>query len=457
MILKNSTIKQSQSSQDILEKIEHILEKKFAAHNTPIDTSVYARGVDLMLKKPDSPQTKQYISLCLVDLGKDFYNLLPESTKNRREVQLEALRLGIIKFSDIPKKLTAEKEFVDTYIWTLRQNLSIPYLLAVLFSDSSLKSHKNIFRQYFYDSENLMRFSQLEQLYIQLYFEHPKTLKILWEKSMFSHSSISFWLHPEFEKYLFWDIDVLSSEEIWEKISEKIVSYIWISEKKLPENLISIFLAYIMPKLKTKKKNNKQNTKEEEDQDDITENFLDEISQDEAFYSQWVRKRGSYVYYESPYYPNTQLEITSEEYKSANETSLENFIKFSQLLQRLDLNFLLKAKHRNKIQIATGINFFADTGMSDARVFLFLCKLGRHIWVPESNYEDEHGNKKISEFQTLWEAIFVFTNIRSSGFIAGEKICDVGKKWDNSIVELALKFKGKIGGSYDEILLSNWK
>ena len=131
------------------------------------------------------------------------------------------------------------------------------------------------------------------------------------------------------------------------------------------------------------------------------------------------------------------ITLEKSTYNSISDTSLENYMNFSLKMWSLGLWFLLE-KHLNAIQIATEINFFAGEWMSDARILMFLNKIWKRLWVPQSPYEDADWNKEVLCFHDIGSAYFRFQEI-SWSWKVWKFHFDVSKRGTNTIVELFFK------------------
>lgn len=182
---------------------------------------------------------------------------------------------------------------------------------------------------------------------------------------------------------------------------------------------------------------------EEENVDDLQLDWDENILEDQETEASEYYSQGPYSVCDTWNYcklwDSAWKSITLEKstYNSMSDTSLENYMNFALKMRSLGLWFLLE-KHLSAIQVATEINFFTGEWMSDARTLMFLNKIWKRLWVPQSAYEDTDWNREILCFHDIGSAYFRFREIAWSWKVWKFHF-DVSKRGANTIVELFLK------------------
>lgn len=444
---------QTQKPADILEQIESILWDNALS---PRANSKIASDIAKIL---DSQDNRKKVALEYINkYDADLYQFLWEPLHSDREILRAVIQKKPEIFQTLEKHYQKDIEFLEIYFRSLlNRNKSF---LSLFFELEKLRSDKKIFqhmeeylREYNFSPENYFQKDICE-----LYFSYYSDFLMLVNFGFFDLKSGQIRLPEDF---------IARLKHTWDEtakvipLSEKLLSFLALTGKKIPEALHRI-IGQISTKIEIKKtKDDTENTGEEENQwkEKKTESVLK--NEDYAWETQEnyldVYSPVSYGGYTYISESNGEVhKIESDAIKHMKQACLERFLSFRNLLKDLDLLFLLE-KHSSKIMLATDVSFYSGEGMTDARVLKFLNSVAKNIWVPEKTFQDpETQEPEIGCFETLDGAKFEFHEIHETGKVGTHFSYPLAEKGEYSIVELALKAQGKIIPPYFEISLSKW-
>jgi len=383
----------------------------------------------------------------------DIFHLLPTELKNNPKIIEQALAQDHTIFWTLNEAQKNTKSIYEQALDTILAWWNL-YEAITFFSKwhGKLAQMKKYFQKKYWKDASLTKNLNEKQLF-ELYFSYPEIYTLLTEKGIItvSDDGLSLWqsvkkyIASNKQRYISGDI-----QEVHETIFQDILGQFSLSQSEIKKIWVSLLrdLIVTIPLAQFVEKNDEDNELWDDDWEDDVESLEEETY--------------PLIYSTS----GAQAIIWDESWKSApieekflenmNDTSMKNFIEFYSRVQELWLAFLIK-KHASKIQTATGVNFYADQGMTPWKTLKFLNSIAKNIGVPEKDYEDADGNKKIECFDTLSWAMLEFKNIKSTGNINNKPFVDVSQIWDYSVVELYMKYKHLIGWPYNELSIPMWK
>lgn len=470
---KTSTNKSTDTS-EILKKIDAILEEKKLqwASISLLKTKI------LHILHEESPKDHKATALkYIAEIDVHLYDILPDALKQDREIALLALQRWL-PLSYISAKLQQEHDIIEqAYDHMMGSSVSLFELTDFL---KVYKKHKKLtetLKNKLHESivQKRLTLSELEEVLYEIFLKNKKLYEAIQSSKIFSWQSGKIWLRKEILK----DILTLQWESqehiVWNDktaLSEVLKKYFLTLFPDIPkelEQLIAVLLPQVQRFLKAKKETPDNKTWDEtagqRDEKDVwigkytkpsyTWDDGDDISHTTYLseYRTWSSSGISTLQDANGFI----IQIQTEKLASMNQISLENYIRFSKLLADLQLDFFLK-KHASKMMLATEVDFYADQGMTDAKIFRFLSSIGKNIGIPEQSFaSEEDGEKKVGCFANLESAKKHFRDIASSWYIVGNHICSPADRGDHAIVEIALKLKGIIVPPYWELSLAKWK
>ena len=448
---------------DVLRQVEAILEERKWAG---VDVSLIQSKISEIMSGQNPQKDKTITIRYLKDIGPDLYAVLPKVLRDDTEVIQAALQAWL-SLSSIPSNLQSQKDYItlsfDTLIkkwWSLLVLIDFIEKYTNTSSKDSIKIKYKLKeklrvilqkKKITYDYENTLAY---------LYLDNINIYKKLISLGIFDIQEGKVLLNSWFSKKI---LD-------WEKWEQDIDTELTIAVERFFEQhfkesntyLSTIQDMIITQLIRTQK--TQEIDKWETEEDTTTQTRSDETSEVEDIPQANKATTFSYYHYTIhwDYYSfqsqcEASIDIPRRFAESMSETSIENYVRFSKLMRDLWLDFLL-SKHLSKVMIATEINFFNETGMTESKTLSFLNSIGKNLWIPEKSYQDPDSKEiRVWCFNTLTAAKLQFQEVKSTGYLWSEYIVSPWNASGKSIVEIAFKIKWLITGPYDEISLSKWK
>lgn len=418
--------------------------------------------LDLIAKPEDKDsitRAKHYIE----NFDPDIFHLLPEWLKRNKDVVKSAISVKPSIYDTLDSNMKNQDDIIfmvfDSYI---QQNTGILVLMNFLrkfsWNKKVYKKLQDTFSQHF-EGKHI---GGLEKILYNIYSQNIELAYVLINSGIIISKGSGIYLSDSLLKEI---SKKLTSQEEGEKkdsIKNLLYEHLGLSEKKvwnIFEALSDFILVHIHPSKQELKKENEEWEKAEKQEEEISSDGQNDETtsyNDEAVLSNYTYSHygASYQIYDSS--ASKSIKLSENELKSMSEKALERYIEFSNLLQSIGLWFL-QEKHKEKIQLLTQVNFYSGEGMTDGKILIFLNRVAKNIWIPESSFEDENGNKKIWRYNLLWEAIRRFEEIASSWYVNDTFVCSPSDKWNEDIVEKFMKLTWIISGAYSELSVAMWK
>lgn len=456
---------------DIIQKISVILD---TWNEKGSDMSFLKKKIEKILSQTQKKDYKPLALHLLQHFDRKLFDILPEVLKQDKEVVLAALDAWT-PLAGIPERFQSDEEVLEHALEWLIQEGSVVFEFVDIFEKKKLpKKLKNALKERFIEALAQKEYSfdnELESALFELYLADFKSFQMLRSLPLFRYQNtvltLDTWFitaccvaHP--------DDSEQKQESSTVSLYEKLLEYCKLSQVTLPPALERVLKALLQQvSLEHEKKRVKQNKEDAETEKEKKSKTKKErensTSQETVTVDELVLPYRSFSYAGHYTLWDESWHVTylaETELQQMSERALENYFEFSKLLTHLQLDFLLR-KHASRIMLATGVNFYKDAWMTEARTLHFLNNIGKNIGIPESSYSThnpENPEEKIVWcFHTLDAAKKEFHEIAETWTIAGQKVCDPISRGDQSIVEIFMKQQGLITPPYFEISLARWR
>ncbi len=408
--VKNTKQSKLQSeSHEIQAKAKLIIDGMFSPE---VDTTIVQSRVEKALSWDSEEAVK------LMKEGNfDLFHHLPESMRNDVTVVMSAIKKKRSLYHTLPmhvkSNIEVKKIVLESYIesgWSLIEILRI--------QDSDPKTSRElkafVFTTYKKYKDNFP--DDYSKMLYNIYTTNPDIYNLIIKTTLFVSSDTWVALGSKITEHLQKHNEVLeqeSPEKVQEKIMHLIQDFLWLQASQIDDATLELLVSIASTIQIVKKK--EKNKKQEEDANNQGEvDDIDDVSDDVEEYSSgpynYVPLWNSFQVSDSEW---RDVKIEKKDFESMNEKSLANYMNFHLKMKQLWMSFLID-RYASKIQIATQVDFYAGEWMSEARMLLFLNKIWKVLWMPESSYEDPDGNKKVLCFQTLWAAYLGFREMKES-------------------------------------------
>lgn len=453
---KNSSNKIEDANPVLLDVLKILWMKQDSFKQVEGDYKIH---IDTILKENESARLNKKLALYLIsEVGVQYFYKFP-SLHSDPDIVIAAIQ----RDSDIFSRLTPEqmlnmkiaKEYVKSLVREKITFVQIEKKLSTYFPDTAIfQKLFKFYRKYLKVIEHVF-YSDLEKQLVQIRNLHPSIYELIFQKWLLHEKGKDIRLWEWFTKFFTEEItknpnyESLSPEEKKQVHLEIMIRFLWVPRKALHKDVIA-FLQSLDEYLHVKQQKNTIDDETDEPVDDTPDESIqtDETAQRLDCilpqYNYTVEASGDCTI---QLWNKVKIMLSEAEMQRMTNNLLQKYVDGVSMLSNLGLAFAMRQQER--FFSLCGVNPLDWDGLNDGKLLKIFNKVAKIIGIPEKEIivgYDEDGEHKTEKeiwcFERLDEAKYQFGNIKSSGKINDTLICDPAKKWNHSIVEIALDQDG---------------
>lgn len=445
---------------EVVDKILKIIGKKQSDFSSFSDN--YRHNISTILKESEQARDNKKVALYIISEVDPKYFFELEALRNDDDIIIAALKRDSSIFarlsSDKMANLTIAKQYIKSLVREQTHFVQVEQLMQKYFPDAKVFSKLlDFYKKYLKVAEYVFG-SEIERQLLSLRESSPSLYKLLFEKKLLSSHGKWASITPEFTKYFLESIaahpnyDKLKDEEKQDFQIHVFIRYLELPKNNTPKNVLE-FLELLRDTIHIEQDSKQAQEQDEDIEDEVVVEKKQSPKDEVAERLDYILPQYNFNVSHSGWLQvelagGVDISLSAKEVENVHNSVLQKYIEGCSFLSNLWLAFALKHQGIFFGTICGGIDPLDTEWLSDSRLLKILNVVAKRIGIPEKeiivgyNEDGEHKTEKqVGCFHRLEEAVFQFRKIGSSGYVNDELICDLSKKWDRSIIEIALDKK----------------